>query len=395
MESLFRRLSRYPRSPSVDPRENRLTETTAAVLERVDDAARHLVADVLGLAVEDAERQAAAPEMGPAPNLGALRAAHAACVELTGARATVSTQVGTPDGRFVDMAVSLRGADNLIGVPDVLVWFEVKYGADLHGDQADAYVQAITSFPAEHRVVLLLKPRGQELKGDLPPEVPVVAWQTMARTMREMLDLSDLPPVQAWLLGEYVTYLDEEGLMDPHGLTAEHVAALAGLDDAMDALAGVCEHAHAAVSASWAKPDDWKTPRGASEEPEYGPEFWASFAAQPRTSKWHEGWFDWGVGVPSDWQYADDPGRGSIAFFSGVAFCARANPYNDPKNEGWVAALLANEFVYCWFDGAYRLVRALYPDELLTETSAEAQGHQLGRWAVETFTFLRDHPPTH
>jgi hypothetical protein len=43
--SLFRRVSRYPQFASVDPRENRLTEAFAALLERVDGLAGALVAD--------------------------------------------------------------------------------------------------------------------------------------------------------------------------------------------------------------------------------------------------------------------------------------------------------------------------------------------------------------
>jgi hypothetical protein len=42
-ESLFSRVTRYPPSPSMDPRENRLTEITAAVLERVDELAEKLL----------------------------------------------------------------------------------------------------------------------------------------------------------------------------------------------------------------------------------------------------------------------------------------------------------------------------------------------------------------
>lgn len=395
MQSLFGRLSRYPRSPKLDPRENRLTETTAAVLERVDGAPWAVVLALLDAAIHAAERRAVASGMPPTADIDLLRASRAACALLTGAQATVSTQVSTSNGRFVDMAVSLRADAHPTAVPNMLVWFEVKYGADMHGDQASAYLRAIRTLPAEHRVVLLLAPRGLEIKGALPAEIPIVHWQTVARTIKEMHDRLELSDVERWLLDEYVTYLDEEGLMDPDALTADDASALARFGDAVEAIAGVCEHAHATVMGSWAKPQAWLTPRGASQEPDYGLEFWASYDATPHSANWCDGWFDWGVGTPEAWQYYETARPDTIAFFAGVGFRTRANPYNEPKNETWVATLLNNGFAWCWFDGAYRLVRALYPDELLIDGSLEAQGRHLGTWVVDTFKVLNAHPPEH
>ena len=53
-ESLFSRATRYTRSPSLDPHENRLTEVTAAVLERVEGLAQTIAEALLKAACEHA-----------------------------------------------------------------------------------------------------------------------------------------------------------------------------------------------------------------------------------------------------------------------------------------------------------------------------------------------------
>jgi hypothetical protein len=55
--SLFRRVTRYRITPTQDPRENRLTEVTAAVLERVDGLAYDVVDEVLATAAATAREQ--------------------------------------------------------------------------------------------------------------------------------------------------------------------------------------------------------------------------------------------------------------------------------------------------------------------------------------------------
>jgi hypothetical protein len=53
-ESLFSRATRYTRSPSLDPHENRLTEITAAVLEHVDGLAQKIAEALLRAACDHA-----------------------------------------------------------------------------------------------------------------------------------------------------------------------------------------------------------------------------------------------------------------------------------------------------------------------------------------------------
>jgi hypothetical protein len=400
VESVFGRVSRYPRSPLLDPGENRLTEVTAAVFERVDDAARRSVTALLSAAIEQAEREKTTDPSGgkwmaEATRLReARRAAEALGAE---ARVRIQTQLPTPKGRFVDMEVWLRPQRPASTLDDVAVWIEAKYGSDIHGDQLDVYLADIEAHPARHCIVLLLLPRGQTLKTKPPPAVLVVDWQTISRVVSDARFRGSRPEGQRWLLDEYSEYLAEEGLMDPDALSAAHALALMQSGEAEDAIAGICEHADAFVQNEWAKATDYGKPsRSASNDPAYGLYYWASFNPQPITPHWREGWFEWGNGDPEDWQYVDeDDVRGSNVFYAGATFIAKSNPHKVEKNEAWVASLLSAGFIWCWFSDHYRLVRLKYPDELLVATTLEGQGQALAQWVVETFKLLQAQPPPH
>jgi hypothetical protein len=94
------------------------------------------------------------------------------------------------------------------------------------------------------RIVLVVKPRGQEIKAVLPTRVRAVDFQVVSGIVAAFVDSSELPDEQSWLLDEYADYLDEEGLMDPEALSATHAVALMEVGAAADAVAGVCEYAH-------------------------------------------------------------------------------------------------------------------------------------------------------
>ena len=400
MESLFARVTRYPSSPRLDPGENRLTEVTAAVFERVDGLAHRSVIALLEAAVEQAERKAAIEaesEQWMAEVARLRQAAHAAETLGQAARVRIQTQVPTPKGRFIDMEVWLRPERPALNHDEVVVWVEAKYGADIHGDQLDVYLADIEAHPAPHRIVLLLLPRGQTLKNKPPPQTHIVDWQTVAQVVADGGLWAKLPQGQRWLLEEYADYLDEEGLMDPEALTAAHALALMEASAAEDAIAGVCEHADAYVQKHWDKPTEYlKPPRSASNDSAFGSGYYASFDAKPSSEKWRGGSFEWGNDNPENWQYVDEDAiRGSNTFYAGAAFEAKDNPHKVNENEAWVASVLSKGFVWCWFSGYYRLVRAKYPDELLVATTLEGQGAELGRWVVETFNLLQLLPPPH
>jgi hypothetical protein len=94
--SLFRRVTRYRVGAAQNPRENRLTEVTAAVLESVDGFAEDALLELLeGIDDDDA----AAASVGPI--LDVVRA-------LEAPRLTVATQVTTQTGKFVDLQLRFR-----------------------------------------------------------------------------------------------------------------------------------------------------------------------------------------------------------------------------------------------------------------------------------------------
>jgi hypothetical protein len=379
------------------------------VLERVDGLAQQAVAEWLtnaAAAANDAVRLA-----GPSqPELQAqwkaeadrLHTALDAARNLNHPRARVRTQVTTTNGRFVDLEVWLRPQRPADTASDVLVWVESKHGSDIHGTQLEAYLGDIEAQPGVHKVVLLLVPRRQELATNPPWRVPRVDWETVGGTAAELLQSGKLTPSQTWLPTEYAVYLREEGLMGPDALTASHAIALMEMDDADAAIAGICEHAEAWLRKNWGKPKDWRQVRGASTNHAFGCEYWASYRphkgeGNEKAPGWLTGWFDWGVGYTSGWQYLD-PGtvRGSVAFWAGAGFEAKAQPQKVAGNEEWLAQRLSDKFVASWFQDCYRLVRIEYPDELLVATAVEEQGRTLGEWIVKAFEALAaDVPPHH
>jgi hypothetical protein len=340
VESLFGRVSRYPRSPALDPVENRLTEVTAAVFERVDDAARQAVIALLATAIEQAGRKATTePHNGQwmAEAKRVRTAMHAAGALGPEARTRIRTQLATPKGRFVDMEVWLRPGRPASTLEDIVIWVEAKYGADVHGDQLDVYLADIEAHPARHRIVLLLLPRGQTLKTKPPPAVHVVDWQTISHVVNDVRFRAGRPKGQRWLVDEYSDYLEEEGLMDPDALSAAHAVALMQAGDAADAIAGICEHGDAIVQKEWAKANDYgRPPRSASKDPAFGLGYWASFDAQPNTSNWREGWFEWGNDDPENWQYVDDDNiRGSNAFYAALDSKRGRTPTQSRRTSPW------------------------------------------------------------
>jgi hypothetical protein len=138
-KSLFSRVTRYSQSLSMDPRENRLTEITAAVLERVDELAKEIVVELLRCACEAAVTAGAQSEGRDSSawqdETACRRSVLAAAEAIVAPRVRVRTQVTTPKGRFVDMEVWLRPNRPGDRADDVVVWFENKDGAEIHSDQ--------------------------------------------------------------------------------------------------------------------------------------------------------------------------------------------------------------------------------------------------------------------
>jgi hypothetical protein len=399
-ESLFRRVTRYPQSPSLNPRENRLTEVTAAVLERVDGLAQAVVCALLasagGASSNDAQ-PTDAPSSAYVAEIASRERALKAAEALIDPRASIRTQLTTPKGRFVDLEIWLQPRRPSERADDIRVWIEAKHGTDVHGDQLEVYLADIQAYPASHRVVMLLIPRDQELAALPPDSVPLTTWQTISEVVQKWRRERVCRVEQKWLLDEYASYLYEEGLMDPEALDAAYVLALMEANDAEAAAASICEHADAWVMKHWGARTGFVTRRGASTEPDYGLGYWANYSPDPTSSvaadTWRGGWFEWGMRNTEDMEYVDAP-RGSYAFYAGASFEAKSNPYKTSDNEAWMNARLADGFVRAWFT-RYRMVRLKYPDELLAYTTLEDQGQALGQWVVEAFHVLAANAPPH
>lgn len=396
--SLFRRVTRYAVSPSLDPRENRLTEVTAAVLENVDRFVLDFAASLLDGACAEAKRRlevaADAERDERAAELARRCELRRALAAMESPRARVRTQVPTTSNHFVDLELHLRQPRSSPAAGDMLLWIEVKHGAGLHGDQLDVYSADIKSSDATHKAVILLAPRrAMPLIDSVPSEVPAVEWQDVARKFVNS-DKRSWPNEQRWLLQQYSAYLKEEVLMDPDALTATYALALLEQDAAAAAAEGVCELADEYVQKHWGPRGSFQQTR--KGDPAYGIGYWANFsphlAGGAAAESWRGGWFEWGLRATGGMEYLDEK-RGSWTFTAGATLHAKANPAKVDTNQEWLSHRRGQGFAYYWHSGYYRLSRLRYPDELLNKTSLEDQGRLLGEWIVETLTMLADAPP--
>ena len=386
---MFRRVTRYRASANIDPRENRLTEVTAATLEHVDGLAVSFVRRLLALGERDADRRRLSEsERSRRAQLRQL------AVEVAPERVSVQTQVPTNQGRYVDLEVLLRPRPAADG-RGLLVWVEVKHGADLHGDQVDVYRQDIDGrFPGDgvERVVVLLGPRGWRPAERVPETVLRADWQALGRELPEYARGLGAPE-QRWLLNEYVRYLKEEGLSDPDALTLTSALALMHYEHAEAAATGICEHADAYVAEQWGERTDCTTYRG---EPAYGLDYRATYAACRRGETPHPRWdtyaFQWALHDGRSLQGTEER-RGTYVFSAGAGtYYANDQATKRSGNDAWMARRHADGFQRAWLTD-YLLVRLRYPDELLVASSLEAQGRTLGAWVIEAFEALAGDPP--
>jgi len=350
MPSLFKRATKYEPSMLANPRENRLTEVFAATLERTGDLASLLVSN--WLRVDGIE-----------------------------AGVSVRTQRATRGG-YVDLELAFGAPTN----PDLIVWVEVKHGAGESGSQLTTYALDIERVPAGERKSVLLAPRDS-----MPPardtNVISIEWQQVASFLRHLPKSQEDDPVHRFLVREFLAYLEEEGLTDAPALTAAHALSLAVGPSAERTLSTLLELTFAHVENAWGKPTDYRKIPG-SQKPNFAPGWWASYEKAPAWKS--NAWFDWALFPDS----ARADGRDSYAFFSGVTFerTRGGNPASIAGNEAWLRERgeAGFEYVQDWY---WRLVRYLYPEQLLAETTLEAQADRLGRWIVESFALLAEAPP--
>lgn len=392
--SLFRRVTRYRVAPTQNPQENRLTEVTGAVLERVEGLAQHVLVAVLATAETAATerllnaRGGAEAESWQAA-LDRLAATRSGLQKLSNPRLRLSTQRTTKSGKFVDLELLLMPQPFAPGEA-FLFWVEVKHGAGIHGTQLVDYETDIKGEHADERVVLVLAPRQSvpNLVG-VPESMPVVEWQAFADAVRRWSKRPALGEVDRFLLDDYLAYLYEEGLMDAEFLTAEHAFVMSARTDAEQAIAKVMEVADAWVQEHWGQRG--KTAGG--KRPAYGPGYWAHYPMAARGETPPESWrstnFEWSLIHDGH----RDESRNAWAFVAGATFSvARDSPAPLPENAQWLVAHRQNgfEYVQSW---SWRLWRHLYPEELLGATTLDAQAALLGGWVVQSFALLASAPP--
>jgi hypothetical protein len=394
--SLFRRVTRYRIAPTQDPRENRLTEVTAAVLERVDGLAYDVMDTVLATAATAAhERIFNAAADAEVSVLERARDALAMQLErfreLDRPRLHVDTQVTTASSKFVDLELRFSPRPFEPG-QKFLFWVEVKHGANVHGTQLTDYETDIRLRDADQRLVLVIAPRQNagELVG-VPDTMPVIDWQALAEVVRRWAKRPNISEVEQFLLTDYLQYLNEESLMDEELLTAEHAFVLRAVPAAMNTAAKLVELTDAYIAEHWGPRGDKKGGRN----PAYGLDYWAHYQLAPEGGTAPETWrsttFEWGL--CGDWDRADP--RNAYVFAAGATFYAsRDDPTKVAENADWLAARRQDGFehVSIWF---WRLFRFIYPEELLAATTLDAQVEALGTCVVESFRRLAAEPPPH
>lgn len=342
--SLARRVVRY--APTLlDPRENRLTEVLAWTLAVVPEFASDLVVAMGGR-----------PPESPA---------------------FVRTQRSTVGGRFVDLEISYGS----LGAPELLIWIEIKHGASLHESQMESYETDMVFEPAAMKLLGLLAPRDAMPAWDGPSRT----WQeaaVLARRRREQLSPNDATHLA---LDEFLRYLDEEGLMDPTALTAADAFELTARPAADRAITELTRLATAKVEKGWLP----AISMAGGAKPAFGAGWWAAYPVSRTVpaETWGDTHFEWTVRL-DDFHPAS---RDAIAFFAGATFTTKNNPLQ-AKNDSWLAARRAEGFerMQAWF---WRLWRVRYPEELLAESTIDAQAQVLADWILESFRILEESPP--
>jgi hypothetical protein len=337
-QSLFARVTRYPRSSLIDPHENRLTEVTASVFERVDGLAHQAIIDLLknaAAAADDAARLAGSVDA----ELQRMWRAEAARLhetldaarKLSQPRVRVRTQIATPKGGFVDLEVWLRPEKPADPAPDVLVWVESKHGSDIHDTQLDIYLQDIDAQPAVHKVVLLPVPPRPNAHDPVPR---VRSTGRLGGSLEHNRRAAPVPRTgtKPGLAAHRIRRLPERG--GPNGPGRTHCRACPRAHG--NGRRRCCHRRHLRArrgmgSKELGDPKNWKQVRGASTDHGFGCEYWASYRPHKgeidkQAPTWLSGWFDSGVGYTSGWQYLDaGTVRGSVAFWAGAGFETKAN----------------------------------------------------------------------
>lgn len=366
-KSLFSRAARYVPSEGSDPRENRLTEILASVLERVPGLAR-----VLALTWLDPEQLRNGKERACNTTAAAWERINHLDVNVL---ARVRTQVAVGGG-FLDLELRFPTATEALA-DDVVVWVEVKHGVDPERQQLTAYQQAMCRL---HRsdgrlgeIVLLDAARKlpRPIDREVPREVPQRSWERTGRTIEQF---NTTAPVERWLCEELSSYLREESLMYPDALGPEHLTALAYAGEAKRSLEAICEHAQVRINNMFRESDQ---PPGS--KPRYGEDFVATWV--PLTSsalRWRDAWLEWHL--------KRHGGDGLLEVRAGLSAPKRSTFDAELQRqlEQGIAIDGTLATFRSWHGPKERLMRVARPQDVLVGADLDTQAESLARWVTST-----------
>jgi hypothetical protein len=379
--SLLGRIARYGISGVRDAREDRLTEIAAGVFaaEQCADVARHVALGWLEAAVEMVGESPAHQGLARMRGLLGDETARWSC--------SASTQIPfrTTEGwRRPDL--ELR-SDSATRSEVVVLWIEVKHGTSPHTRQLEAYAAEQGRRSVDNAAVLLVAPRADYTWFDateIPPEVPRLTWE---QTAERLSSYAPADPVGRFLVGDLLAYLDEEGLMDPDRLSANHVTALVEHRTAFAALLRICEIAARVVDERWNDLVD------ASTWPATRPhEYWWTYQPGPRSgASPSDSGLDWNWQLLPDSAYLFKDGRSGVpCLLTGVAgkqgsTVDLGTSARGRLREAGFQVLGPGETNSRNWD---YIVRRAYPDDqsdVLAGADLTSQGTALGGWIEQGF----------
>ncbi|MEJ7786050.1 MAG: hypothetical protein WKF96_14690 [Solirubrobacteraceae bacterium] len=380
MSDFLARVSRYARPALAVARENRLTNNFEAVLREPHTD---------GLALDIVRAWLAAP------GAGGIRAswepvAAALAAEDMALRDT-RTQCFTTSGKFVDLELRFAVPG---GAPadDITVWVEAKHGTGPGDEQLPTYVTDL-GMPGRRGVVVLLAPRADYPFMPEPPEqVAQCTWQQTAVSCAAYVATCE-DPVGRWLTRALLDFLEVEGLMDPPAVTTQQFDSIDEHRRALASLAAVVRIGSAHIKQAWG-PRTGPT-RGPHKRPVTRSTVIEAFETHAPSARydWSPAFMDWNL-EPSDRAYPAS--RGGVPVFIAGIGVSHPNSLFIADWAPWQERLLAeNDFVSLTHGGFDRLVRVIYPRDVLSGDSIQEQGENLGRWVVQSYEALHDARAAH
>jgi hypothetical protein len=374
-QPVFARATRFGGS------ENRLTEVFAAVLERVPELAWNLARNWT-----DPTTDEAAPGEIPAPGTTTVFSA------LRDRRwVFVRTQVRTDGNKQIDLALRF-GATRTPSAEDVVVWVELKHGANPHDQQLANYVRDLPRDVSAGAVILLAPRTSLPYDDSVVPEgVAQRSWQAAGRSIHTH-SRREPDPIAKFLLEEMYAFMQHENLVDPDVLRPEHFVVFAYSDAAENALTTVCERASQLVARERGRDPDEFEPAARTRKPAFGWGYWEAWSLDLGEGRLGKAWLDWNA--RSEPAHPEAEGR-SLVFIAGLA----AESLEDltprlpsPERLAELEAGIRVDGNFVRFkrvsDDCERLCCVAFPEEVLVGRTLEEQAGSLAAWIVAAFKAL-------